>query len=437
MEYLLAADPVAPIGARPLLLFLLQCGLLLALAWVLGGLSRRCGLPTLVGELLAGVLLGPSVLGHALPDLQHWLFPADPDQFHMLDAAGQLGVLILVGITGVHIDGQLMRRHGLDAMRISVSSFVIPLALGIGAALLIPASQIPASADRATLALFLGVVMGVSAIPVIAKILLELRLIHHKIGQLTLCTVMGNDIAGWLLLSVVAAMATSGAHGRGIAISIAFLILTLAAAFALRPIVRIGFRAAAGGPEHYATIGLAVALILLSAAATQAMTLEAVFGAFVCGMVISSCGAFDPAHIAALRTTTMSVLAPLFFATAGLRVDLGVLAQPVVCVLGIALLVVAIVGKLLGGYLGARMSRFGHWEGVAIGAAVNARGVVEIVIAMVGLRLGVLSPELFTIVVMIAIVTSVMTAPLLRAAMARVEREEATRVAGQTAGKTV
>ena len=210
-----AAGPIAPIGAHQLLVFLLQIGLLLGLALALGRLAAGMSMPAVVGELAAGVLLGPSLLGHVAPGLSGWLLPRQPEQLHMLDAVGQLGVLLLVGVTGMHIDLGLVRRKGATAAWVSAGGLLVPLGLGVGWGFLLPGSLVPDGAERPVLALFLGVAMAVSAIPVIAKILLELRLLHRDIGQLVICAAAVDDIVGWFLLSVASAMATVGVHTGG------------------------------------------------------------------------------------------------------------------------------------------------------------------------------------------------------------------------------
>jgi K+:H+ antiporter len=418
---MLAVAPVPPIAAHSLLVFLLQLGTLLALAFLLGRLAQRLGMPAIVGELSAGVIVGPSILLQLAPGLSGWLLPHDPAQFHLLDAVGQVGVLLLVALTGIHMDLAMMRRRGTTALRVSVAGIAVPLALGVGMGLLLPGSLVPDSADRSTFALFMGVAMGVSAIPVIAKTLMDLRMLHRNIGQLILCAVMFDDIVGWLLLSVVAAMATTGLHSGDLAVSIGWLVVVLAGAALLRPAVAFTLRAAARADGGGPAVTVVVVFALLSSAATHAMGLEAVFGAFVAGLVVSRSGALERERLAPLQTVVVAMLAPVFFATAGLRMDLTALADPVVLLTGIGVLAIAVAGKFAGAYTGARLSRLGHWEGLALGAGMNARGVIEVIIAMVGLRLGVLGPEMYTIIILVAIATSLMAPPILRFAMARIE----------------
>ncbi len=417
----LAAGPVAPLAAHDLMVFLLQVGLLLGLAVLLGRLFTRLGLSAVVGELFVGVLLGPSLLGHLAPGFSEWLLPHDPARFHLLDAFGQIGVILMVGVTGLQMDLGLVRKRGATAVRVSVPGIVVPLGLGIGLAFLLPDSLLGRVSDRSTFALFVGVAMGVSAIPVIAKTLIELGLLHRNIGQLTLCAVTVDDIVGWLLLSVVSAMATVGVSGGQILHSVANLVVVVVLALVLRRVAKAAGPRLVNGAAGSSVLALLVAALLLAAAGTQALGLEAVFGAFLCGLALTGTPLADPTRLAPVRTVVVSVLAPVFFATAGLRMDLTALTRPTVLLAGLAVLAIAIIGKFSGAYLGARISRMSHWEGLALGAGMNARGVIEVVVAMVGLKLGVLSQEMYTVVILVAIVTSLMAPPLLRRFMARIE----------------
>src|SRR4051794_27086588 len=232
-----AAGPVAPLGTHEQLILLLQLGVLLGLALLLGRLAVRLRLPAVVGELAAGVLLGPSLLAHLAPSVSTWLLPHDPVQQHLLDAVGLVGVLLLVGVTGMHVDLDLVRRTGVRAAGVSAGGLLIPLATGVGLGFLLPASV--SGRGGAVFAMFLGVAMCVSAIPVISKILLELRLLHRGIGQLIMTAAAIDDIAGWLLLSVVSAVATHGLRAAQIVLSVGSLVAVVTIAVVLgRPAVR-------------------------------------------------------------------------------------------------------------------------------------------------------------------------------------------------------
>jgi Kef-type K+ transport system membrane component KefB len=420
---------VSPLASHQLLLLLLQVGVLLLVAFCLGMLARRLGLPSIVGELLAGVLLGPSVLGWAMPRIATWLFPPDADQAHLLDAVSQLGVLLLVGVVGGHLDGALVRRRGGTVVRVAGTALLIPLILGIVTGYLVPKALLNSSENRTTFAAFLGVAMCMSAIPVIAKTLADMNLLHRDVGQLTLAAATIDDAIGWFLLSLVSAMAVGGLAVGPVTTSLFSLVgYVMLAAFVGRPVVRAVLRVAGRQPDPGPITMITVVIILLSAAGTHALGLEAAFGAFVAGVLIGSRGGADPRRLAPLRTVVMSVLAPIYFAGVGLRIDFTALSSPVVALAGLCILFVAILGKFAGAYAGARLSRLGHWEALALGAGLNARGVVEIVVATIGLRLGVLSVEMYTIVVLVAVLTSVMAPPVLRWSMARVDLSTAERL---------
>jgi Kef-type K+ transport system membrane component KefB len=217
-------------------------------------------------------------------------------------------------------------------------------------------------------------------------------------------------------------MATTGVRAGVVGRSIAFLILFVLFAFLVgRPVVRSVMRAAVRSAEPGTAIAAAVVLVLLCGAITHALGLEAVFGALVGGVLLRAGGTNVLARLAPLRAFVMAVLAPVFFATVGLRMDLTALADPPVLGVALALLLIAVLGKFAGAFVGAGLSRLDRWEALALGAGMNARGVVEIIVAMVGLRLGVLNTAMFTIIVLIAVVTSVMGPPILRFAAGRIE----------------
>ncbi|WP_214324843.1 cation:proton antiporter [Nonomuraea sediminis] len=361
---------------------LTQVAVLLLAAVVLGRLARRLGMPPVVGELAAGVALAPLFSGPG----------------PLLEDVGQLGVLLLVALTGAHLDLGLVRRRSGAVAAIGLVALVIPLAGGLAAGV--------AMAGWSPFAMFLGVAMCVSAIPVIAKTMADMDLLHRDVAHLTLASATVDDVFGWALFSLAAA-----GFGLGTVRALGGLVAVVLAAIVLRPLARHVLRA--GGPAAFVVISF------LSASATQALGLEAIFGAFVAGVMAGSCGEPGPVRLAPLRTVVMTVLAPLFFATAGLRMDLTTLAQPAVLVPALALLAIAVAGKLGGGYLGARLAGLRRPEAVAVGAGLNARGAVEVVIAGAALRLGAFTVPMYTTIIVIALVTSLMAPPILRAAMSR------------------
>ena len=416
---------VQPLASHQLLIFILEVATLLGLAFGLGRLAALLKMPAVVGELLAGVIVGPSLLGFMAPAFANWLMPSDPAQLHLLDAAGQIGLLLLVGVTGSHIDMAALRRRRGTAARISLSGLLLPLGLGVGLGLVLPATLVGENAERSVFAMFLGVAMCVTAIPVIAKTLSDLRMLHRNVGQLTLAAGLVDDAVGWFLLSVVSTLATVGISTGHVSRSLLYLVGFVVFAFVVaRPVVQWIMRRADRSSQAGPTIVLTVIIILLSAGTTQALGMEAIFGAFIAGILIGGPKSANARKLAPLNSVVLWVLAPLFLASAGLRMDLTALADPRTLAAAGAILAVAVFGKFAGAYIGARLSKLSKWEALAMGAGMNARGVIEVVIAYAGLRLGVLTTATYTSIVLVAIVTSLMAPPLLRMAMARVSQSD-------------
>jgi Kef-type K+ transport system membrane component KefB len=305
---------------------------------------------------------------------------------------------------------------------VSLAGLIVPLGLGVWVGLELPSSLRQDNADPLIFALFLGVAMSVSAIPVIARTLIDMKLIHRNIGQMILVTAMLSDVVGWLMVSVVTALATTTLRAGQVSMSLLYLAGVLAfAATGGRLVVRWVMRMACRSGDRGLPLTAMVIMIALSAAGTHALGLEAVLGAFLCGLLISSCKDVNGAQLEPLHTTVLSVLAPLFFATVGLRMDLTALANPGLLLAALAVVSVAVVGKFLGAFLGAVTSQMNRWEALALGAGMNARGMIEIIIAMIGVQLGLLTTEMYTIVILTAVLTSLMAPPVLRFAMNRVE----------------
>ncbi len=406
-----------PLGEHELLLFLLQFVLLLVAARAMGTVATRLGLPSVVGELLAGFVLGPSLFGNLAPGLFKAVFPQNAEQFHLLEVVSWLGVIMLLILTGLETDVGLIARKGKGAAAISLGGIVVPFATGAGLGLLLPSQFLAAADKRLVFALFLGTAMSISAIPVIAKVLMEMKIIRRDIGQITLAAGMIDDTIGWILLSVVAGLASSGSISIGTAgRSILSVVLVLVVAYTIgRRLVGLLIRTLdnhVGGDMVMMTTLMALALAF--GTVTQALKLEAVLGAFIAGILVGQVKRFDERMRHIFEQVALGIFAPVFFAASGLRVNLSKLAQPKVLVVGLIVLAIAIVGKFVGAYLGARASRLGHWEALSLGAGMNARGAMEIIVATIGFSRGILTAEMYSIILMVAVVTSLMAPPLLR-----------------------
>jgi Kef-type K+ transport system membrane component KefB/nucleotide-binding universal stress UspA family protein len=428
-----AAGILKPLGHHELLLLLLQIAFLLLASRGLGELMRRVNLPPVVGELLAGVLLGPSIFGAIAPGWQAYLFPHSQEQSNLLSVVSWLGVLFLLVVTGLETDLNLILRKGKSALFISLGGIIVPFVIGFGLGWVLPESFLTSPDKRLVFSLFIATAMSISAVPVIAKVLMDMNLIRRDIGQVTLAAGMTDDTIGWILLSVVSGLAHSGQFDlKAVAVSVGSAILFLALSFTIgRTVIDQIFRwtdERIGGVT--ASLSMAIILSLLAAALTHEIGLEAALGAFAFGILIGESRRFnhEAGHI--LEVITAGFLAPIFFATAGLKVDLLKLLVPQTLLFGLIVLAVACIGKFAGAYIGARSGGLSHWEGLAMGSGMNARGAMEIIVATIGLSLGILNEQMYSIIVMVAIITSLMAPPLLRWTLSKIEigEEEAVRL---------
>ncbi|MGQ0849394.1 MAG: cation:proton antiporter domain-containing protein [Actinomycetota bacterium] len=400
---------------------------LLAAARLLGELFLRLGQPSVVGEILAGVLLGPSVLGVLAPGLAAWVIPQTPVQGHLVELVALIGVMLLLVITGLETDLSLIRRKARTAVGVAIGGLVVPFIAGLVLGLVFPADLLADPSQRSLFALFLATAMSISAIPVLAKVLIDLRLIRRDIGQTVLAAAMLDDITGWTLLGIVASLAAAGGFVaseilQGFATVAVFIVAT---ALVGRVVVA---RSIAFVQDHLHSrdriLTLVVLLSLAWGAFSQWLRLEPVVGAFAIGILFGQMRRLPPDVAEKLEGMTLAVLSPIFFAVAGLKVDIPSLANPRLLTLAGIVIGVATIGKVAGAYAGARLlSHQDHWTSLAYGAGLNARGAVGIIVAAIGLSLGILSQEVFSMVVLMAVVTS-LTAPFaLRATFRRIEPE--------------
>ncbi|MFC6731466.1 cation:proton antiporter [Haladaptatus sp. DYSN1] len=411
----------AVLSSETAIFLLLQIVLLLAVARLLGAFTERIGATRVVGELTTGFVLGPSILGVAAPPAYEALFAVEESA--SLEVLSLLGLVLLLTLAGIEMEFQLIRRRLRDVVVIGSAGLALPFGLGLGLGLLVPGSLLVSSSPRLVFALFLATALSISAIPVIVRILRDLNVFHQPFGQLTVATAMYTDTLGWVLLSVVVGISRAGSLELG-AIGVVLLVLLgfLAVAFTVgQRVVDSVLRQI--GTDGKGQLALVVGTAVLGSATTIALGIEPALGAFVAGLLISRSGGVKPAVSDTLERVTVGIFAPLFFGIAGLRADLGALADPTVALFGFVTLAVATVGKLAGVYLGATALGYSRTEALGMGAGLNARGAIEIVIATVGLELGILSVEVYTIILSVAILTSAMTAPLLRMVGPQLTRE--------------
>jgi Kef-type K+ transport system membrane component KefB/nucleotide-binding universal stress UspA family protein len=425
-----------PFTAAPhhdVLVLLVQVATLLFAARALGEVAQRLGQPSVVGEIFAGILLGPSLLSGLFPGL--WIVPHNEVQGHLLETVSLIGAMFLLLITGLETDLQLIRRHARTALGVSFGGIAVTFASGFLLGQWLPDTLLADPSERLVFSLFVATAMSISAIPVIAKVLMDLHLMRRDVGQTIIASGMSDDTVGWILLSIVAGLATGGAVTadsvlRSVGSVLAFLLVSFTAG---RWVVKRALdfvQDEVRSPDRLVT--LVVAFTFAWGALTQALGLEAVLGAFVMGILFGQMPRLPESVHHKLITVSLAVFTPVFFAVAGLKVNVRSLLEPRLLFAAGVVVFVATAGKVVGTYLGARfIGRRDHWTSLSFGAGLNARGAMEIIIATIGLQLGILSPDMFSIIVVMAMVTSLMAPPALRWVLARVtpEPEELERLA--------
>ena len=390
-------------------LLFLQIVIVLAAAKLAGLAFRRIRQPEVVGEMAAGILLGPSLLGRIAPGVMNFVFPAGGmGPFYALS---QIGLVLFMFVVGLEARPGMLRKSAGAVLLTSQASILAPFACGAAIALAIY-ERMGNGAARLPFALFLGAAMGITAFPVLARILADRGLMHTHEGQIALSCAAVNDVTAWCLLAVITVIARPEASG--IALPVRFLGLgayVLAMLFAVRPILRRLLPAEQlPGPGPFTAV---MTLLFASAWVTEALTVHALFGAFLAGVVIPGGGLLEGGLRQRIESVTVVLLLPMFFAYNGLRTSIILVNSAALWALCILIVIVAIASKLLVSAASLRLSGMAWRESLTVGVLVNTRGLVELVILNVGLDLHILSPTLFSIMVIMALATTIMTSPLL------------------------
>lgn len=407
---------------------LLQLVLILVAARVCGALARRIGQPPVVGEMVAGLALGPSLLGLLAPDVFAAIFPGRADG--ALSHLSLIGLVLFMLAVGAQFDPGHVSGKASAAVGITVASMGLPMIGGVLLAVPLYESLAPPGAARLPFALFLGASMAVTAFPVLARILTEQGLLQTRVGAIAIASAAVDDVAAWCLLALVAAIA----RGQGwvpaaiaAAQTLAFAAVMLTVGRRLLAIALAGARAR--GTIATPELGLIAIVAVASAWLTELIGVHALFGAFIAGAALPRDEVFRNALSASLSGLT-AVLLPVYFAYTGLRAEVSLLSGGAMWMTMGLVLLVAVLGKFAGSALAARAGGLGWREALSIGALLNTRGLMELVIANVGLDLGIISPALFTMLVFMALVTTFAATPAL-ALIARAGRPRAGAPAGE------
>jgi Kef-type K+ transport system membrane component KefB/nucleotide-binding universal stress UspA family protein len=416
-----------------LAIFAAELILLLLVGRLLGEAMNRVGQPALFGQLLAGVVLGPSAFGALLPEARHLLFPDTPALKHMMGVVSEIGVLLLLLLTGMEANLELVRRRRRAVISTSLSGIALPFLCGALLTYALPDYVVPRATERLVTALFMGTALAISSVKIVAVTLMEIGVIRRDIGQLILSTAILDDTLAWIIIAVISGIAAYGTVnlagvGAGLAGTALFLAFSLT----------VGRRRGAGlivWVNDHMTIEVPVitailVVMLAMALITDLLGVHMALGAFVAGLLVGQSPILTEHIEGQLRGFIFAFFSPVFFAVAGLGMDLRVLMNPTLLLFTGAVIVAASGGKFAGALLGGRLGGLTARESLAMATGLNARGSTEVIIASIGLGMGALSHELYTMIVAMALITTMLMPPSLRWMMARVPpgREELKRL---------
>jgi Kef-type K+ transport system membrane component KefB/nucleotide-binding universal stress UspA family protein len=405
------------------IIFIAEILALMITGRLLGEAMLRLGQPAVMGQLIAGLLLGPSVFGLLLPDLQHALFPKNPEQKAMVDAISQFGILLLLLLTGMETDLKLVRRTGRAAVFASLMGILIPFACGVVLGEFLPDSLLPDPSKRLITSLFLGTALSIASVKIVAMVVREMNFLRRVVGQVILASAIIDDSVGWIIVSIIFSLA---AHGSVDVWSLVqsvtgtFLFMVVSLTIGRRVVFFIIRWVNDTFVSEFAVITTILVIMGGMSSITYMIGVHTVLGAFMAGLLIGESPILTKHIDDQLRGIITAFFAPVFFGIAGLSADLTILKDPTIAVLTVGLILIASIGKFGGAFIGAELGGLTRREGFALACGMNARGSTEVIIATVGLSMGALNQNLFTMIVAMAVITTLAMPPTLRWALSRI-----------------
>jgi Kef-type K+ transport system membrane component KefB len=395
---------------HPLAILLAQIVTIILAARIFGWICKKIGQPSVIGEIIAGIVLGPSLIGMYFPGFSAALFP--PQSLGNLNFLSQIGMILFMFIVGMEIDVNVLKNKAHDAVVISHASIIVPFSLGMGLAYFIYHSFAPVGVRFTSFGLFMAIAMSITAFPVLARIVQERGIHKTRLGTVVITCAAADDITGWSILAAVIAIAKAGSY-------ISFLytvLLALAYVFLMIKIVRpflkrVGDLHSSSANLSKSIVALFFVTLILSSWLTESIGIHALFGAFMAGAIMPANQKFRNLFIEKIEDIALVLLLPLFFVFTGLRTEIGLLNDVYLWKITGLIILVAITGKFIGSALAARFVRQSWKDSLTIGALMNTRGLMELVVLNIGYDLGILSPKVFAMLVIMALVTTFMTGP--------------------------
>jgi Kef-type K+ transport system membrane component KefB len=397
---------------HPLAILLAQIITILFIAKIFGWLFNKIGQPTVIGEIIAGIVLGPSLIGMYFPEFSATLFPKE--SLPNLQFLSQIGLILFMFVVGMELDLKILKNKAHDAVVISHASIIFPFALGLGLAYFIYNSFAPQGIEFISFGLFLGIAMSITAFPVLARIVQERGLHKTKIGTVAITCAAADDITAWCILAAVIAIVKAGSLVSSlyvILLAFGYVVLMLKV---VRPFLKkVGEIHATKENLSKPVVAIFFLTLIISAYASEVIGIHALFGAFLAGVIMPDNLKFRNLFIEKVEDVSLVLLLPLFFVFTGLRTEIGLLNDPSLWKICAVIIVVAVVGKFLGSALAARFVGQSWKDSLTLGALMNTRGLMELVVLNIGYDLGVLTKEVFAMMVIMALVTTFMTGPAL------------------------
>ena len=397
---------------HPLALLLAQIISIIIVARIFGWVCRKIGQPTVVGEMIAGIVLGPSLIGMYFPDFFNTLFPEK--SLVNLEFLSMIGLILYMFVVGMELDFKVLKNKAQEAIVISHASIIIPFTLGMGLTYFIYDLFAPPGVQFLPFALFIGISMSITAFPVLARIVQERDMHKTRLGTIVMTCAAADDITAWSLLAVVIAIAKAGTPVSAlytIALAVIYVFMMMKV---IRPFLgRIGNLYHSKETMSKSIVGIFFLTLIISSYITEVIGIHALFGAFMAGAVMPGNTRFREIFIDKVEDVATLILLPLFFVYTGLRTEIGLLNDPALWEITGIIILVAVGGKFIGSFIAAKYVGQGWRDSLVVGALMNTRGLVELVVLNIGYDLGVLSPEIFAMLVIMALTTTFMTGPIL------------------------
>lgn len=397
---------------EPSAMILLQIIAILIVSRIFSALFAKIKQPTVIGEILAGIVLGPSLLGLFFPGAYSFLF--SPNSLDSLYIISQIGLVLFMFTVGMDLNMSEMKSNFKNTFIISQSSIVVPFILGMILAFVIYRDFSPENSSFTSFALFIGISMSITAFPVLARIVQEKGLTKSHLGTLSIGSAAINDVTAWLLLVAVIAIAQTGSFASSIFTLLFTTFYIVLMLFVVRPFIKkIGDIYQNEELMNKSIFAFFILILIVSAYITQLLGIHALFGAFMAGLIMPPMPKFRKLMIDKIEDLSVTLLLPLFFVYTGLKTEIGLLNTPELWLVCLIFVVVAIVGKMGGSIIPARAAGESWRDSLSLGALMNTRGLMELIVLNIGLEMGILPPVVFVMLVIMALITTFMTTPLL------------------------